>query len=224
MEDVALCSLSHERRARLAAEIGRLSSYLYAAEHRLLTLLREFDAGRGWEGLGFPSCACWLNFACGMDRVTARERMRVAHALGRLPKELDSAALIHDVAGVSAETARRIACDTSVLCVTEGENGEPLSVSRKTRTIPPEIRGALQIRDGGRRFPARAHDRCVDGQQVVSWAEGGATSLENLILLCRHHHRLLQEGGFSCEKIAGGAVWYAGDRMDWNLAVSGTSK
>ena len=81
-----ICKLSHERREQLADEIGRLSSYLYAAEHRLLTLLREFDAGRGWEGLGFPSCACWLNFACGMDRVTARERMRVAHALGRLPK------------------------------------------------------------------------------------------------------------------------------------------
>jgi len=54
MQDVPLCRLSHDRREQLAAEIGRLSSYLYAAEHRLLTLLREFDAGRGWEGLGFP--------------------------------------------------------------------------------------------------------------------------------------------------------------------------
>ena len=49
-----ICKLSHERREQLADEIGRLSSYLYAAEHRLLTLLREFDAGRGWEGLGHP--------------------------------------------------------------------------------------------------------------------------------------------------------------------------
>ena len=56
MEDAThvICNLSHARREQLAAEIGRPSSYLYAAEHRLLTRLREFDAGRGWEGLGFP--------------------------------------------------------------------------------------------------------------------------------------------------------------------------
>jgi len=71
---------------RLADEISTLASYLYAAEHRMLTLIREFDEFEGWVKLGLHSCAYWLNFKWGMDMNTARERVRVAHALGRLPK------------------------------------------------------------------------------------------------------------------------------------------
>ena len=73
MQDIPLCSLSHDRREQLAAEIGRLSSYLYAAEHRLLTLLREFDAGRGWEGLGFPMLT---PVSRAVRTATARSRLK----------------------------------------------------------------------------------------------------------------------------------------------------
>ena len=82
--DVATIKRAHCE--RLADAISTLASYLYAAEHRLLTLIREFDELEGWAKLGFHSCAYWLNFKCGMDLNTARERVRVAHALGRLPK------------------------------------------------------------------------------------------------------------------------------------------
>ena len=71
---------------RLGPKITELCSYIYAAEHRLLTLIREFDEQHGWEWLGFPTCAHWLNFKCGIDLNTARERVRVAHALGKLAK------------------------------------------------------------------------------------------------------------------------------------------
>ena len=71
---------------RLGDKISKLCSYIYAAEHRLLTLIREFDEQQGWQSLGFVNCAKWLNFQCGIDMNTARERVRVAHALGRLPK------------------------------------------------------------------------------------------------------------------------------------------
>jgi len=77
---------ARENSARLGAEITELCSYIYAAEHRLLTLVREFDEQEGWAWLGFHSCAHWLNFKCGIDMNTARERVRVAHALGKLPK------------------------------------------------------------------------------------------------------------------------------------------
>ena len=77
---------TREKSARLGAEITELCSYIYAAEHRLLTLVREFDEQKGWEWLGFHTCAHWLNFKCGIDMNTARERVRVAHALGKLPK------------------------------------------------------------------------------------------------------------------------------------------
>jgi hypothetical protein len=420
-----------ESAERLGAEITELCSYIYAAEHRLLTLIREFDEQEGWQQAGFHTCAHWLNFHCGIDMNTARERVRVAHALGKLPKidarfatgalsyskvramtriadesneeyllsiakhgtahhveklvsryrrverlrdaeaactaydnrQLDyhydsdgclvikgrfpaeqgalivkalemamekqyaeAASATTDVSAgtseesepepistrradalaelaetymnsepvpnatadryqvvvhvaaetspqfphiedgphVSAETSRRIACDCSVLGIREGENGEPLSIGRKTRSIPPAMRRALRIRDAGCRFPGCTNDKFVDGHHIQHWADGGETSLDNLVLLCRHHHRLLHEGGFTCEKTEEGEIlfrdqrqeplpewsilptigdddvnewldrkffedgiepeacnaqWYAGERMDWNLAV-----
>ena len=51
---------ARENSARLGAEITELCSYIYAAEHRLLTLVREFDEQKSWEWLGFHSCAHWL--------------------------------------------------------------------------------------------------------------------------------------------------------------------
>ena len=429
---------TREKSLRLGAEITELCSYIYAAEHRLLTLVREFDEQQGWQWLGFHSCAHWLNFKCGIDMNTARERVRVAHALGKLPKidarfatgalsyskvramtriadesnedyllmiakhgtayhveklvskyrravrlqdaeaactaydnrQLDyhydcdgclvikgrfpaeqgalivkalEMAMEKDFVGapegrdssrlkplpqeneepepiatrradalaevaetymnsepvpnatadryqvvvhvgvphgcdssrlkplpqvgldVSAETSRRIGCDCSVLGIREDENGEPLSIGRKTRAIPPAMRRALRFRDGGCRFPGCTNDKFVDGHHIQHWADGGETSLDNLVLLCRHHHHLVHEGGFTCAKTKDGEVlfqdqrqeplpewsilpaigdddinewldrtffedgtepeaynaqWYAGERMDWNLAVS----
>ena len=432
-----------ESAERLGTEITELCSYIYAAEHRLLTLIREFDEQRGWSWLGFHSCAHWLNFKCGIDMNTARERVRVAHALGNLPKvdarfatgalsyskvraitriadesnedyllmiakhgtayhveklvskyrraerlqdaelaeeqrdnrkldyyydsdgclvmkgrfpaeqgaliikalemameknfgeraDIDSvgaavatidvsaetsensepepiairrADALADVAetymnsepvpnatadrfqvvvhvsadsqavnraqgalqqegiDVSAETSRRIACDCSVLGIKEDESGEPLSIGRKSRSIPPAMRRALRIRDEGCRFPGCTNDKFVDGHHIQHWADGGETNLDNLILLCRHHHHLVHEGGFTCEKtkenevffrdqrreplpnwsalptisdddinewldraffeqdvgpVSCASQWYAGERMDWDLAV-----
>jgi len=428
-----VANLKLTRCERIADEISELCSYIYAAEHRLLTLIREFDEQQGWQNLGFHSCAYWLNFKCGMGLNTARERIRVAHALGRLPQidsrfaagavsyskvramtrianegnedyllmvathgtahhveklvqkyrrakrlqdadaaneqyenrqltyhydhdgclvikgrfpaeqgalivkalemavesrysenaecdvsaetseptpistrradslaevaetymnaepvpnstadryqvvvhisnrienlsdDSDFDACIENGPHVSAETSRRIACDSSVLGIKEGKDGEPLAIGRKTRSIPPAMRRALRIRDEGCRFPGCTNDRFVDGHHIKHWADGGETNLDNLVLLCRHHHHLVHEGGFSCEKNGSGEVvfrdqrrvplatwapqprisdedikdwldreffdkgidadtcrsqWYAGERMDWNLAVS----
>lgn len=445
---------AHEESKRLGAEISELCSYIYVAEHRLLTLIREFDEQKSWQWLGFHTCAHWLNFKCSIGMNTARERVRVANALGKLPKidarfatgalsyskvramtriadesnedyllmiakhgtayhveklvsktrrvlrtrdaaaactafdnrRLDyrydydgcliikgrfpaeqgalivkalemamekdfagAAAAVNDVSAdqvpsgqtseqskpvpfatrradaladvaetymnsepvpnatadryqvvvhvvgaasaatdharatcpgdsllskndahieggphVSAETSRRIACDCSVLGIREDETGEPLSIGRKTRSIPPAMRRALRFRDGGCRFPGCTHDKFVDGHHIQHWADGGETSLDNLVLLCRRHHHLVHEGGFSCEKSVDGEIrfrdqrqqplptwsvlpavgdedviqwfdrkffedgvkpeacnaqWYAGERMDWDLAV-----
>jgi len=350
---------TREQSERLGAEITELCSYIYAAEHRFLTLIRKFDEQRGWAWLGFHTCAHWLNFNCGMGMNAARERVRVAHALGNLPKidarfasgalsyskvramtriadesnedyllmiakhgtayhveklvskyrrvvrlnDADAVRTLYDnrqlscyydhdgslvikgrfsaeqgalivnalemameksFADVSAETSRRIGCDCSLLGIREGENGEPLSIGRKTRSIPPAMRRALRLRDGGCRFPGCTNDRFEDGHHIQHWADGGETSLDNLVLLCRRHHHLVHEGGFTCEKTRDGEIlfhdqqqiplpnwsvmptigeddinewldrqffedgtgpegcnahWYAGDRMDWNLAV-----
>ena len=420
---------------QLGAEITELCSYIYAAESRLLSLIREFDERGYWAQQGLCSCAHWLNLKCGIGMNAAREKLRVAHALAELPKiserfdrgqlsyskvraitriadkgnedyllmiadhgtahhveklvskyrtakhlqdidivraqydnremthyydhdgclvikarlpagqgalivkalemamdvqfhdndvypkgtstavtsdpESESeaevvpiatrradalteiaetymnnnessgstadryqvvvhvsavASSIEDGPGVTAVTSRRIACDSSVVCIKEDENGEPLSIGRRSRSIPPPMRRALRARDKGCCFPGCTNTRFVDGHHINHWADGGETSLDNLVMLCRHHHHLVHEGGFACSKEKDGTVtfkdqreqplnqspglsgvaanddiqewidreffeadidsescsarWHAGERMDWQAAVS----
>jgi len=93
------------------------------------------------------------------------------------------------------ETARRIACDTGLVRVSHGPDGSILDVGRRTRTIPPSLRRALEVRDRGCRFPG-CGSRYAEGHHIKHWADGGETSLSNCILLCRHHHALVHEGGW----------------------------
>jgi len=76
---------------RLGDEIAELSAHLDAATAHLLQLIREFDARGGWTH-GFRSCAHWLAWRVGMDLGAARERVRVARALGALPRLADALA------------------------------------------------------------------------------------------------------------------------------------
>src|SRR2546422_4174008 len=77
---------------RLGDEIAELSAHLDAATAYLLDLIREFDARGGWN-TSFRSCAAWLSWRVGLDLGAARERVRVARALGTLPR------LAHALAG-----------------------------------------------------------------------------------------------------------------------------
>ena len=111
---------------------------------------------------------------------------------------------IEDGPSIAAETARRLTCDASLLTVIENEHGEPLDVGRKTRSIPPAIRRALNSRDGGCRFPGCTHKRFVDAHHIEHWADGGETKLSNLVTLCRLHHRLVHEGEITIETTPAG--------------------
>ena len=108
---------------------------------------------------------------------------------------------------VSAETSRRLACDASVVVIHEGRDGSVLDVGRKTRTVPTPIRRALTTRDRCCRFPGCTARRC-DAHHIEHWADGGSTSLDNLMLLCRRHHTLLHEGGISVERDVLGRVTF----------------
>ena len=112
---------------------------------------------------------------------------------------------IEDRGHVPAETSRRMACDCSVVHWHDNEEGEPLNIGRKTRSIPPAIRRALKRRDGGCRFPGCTCTRFVDAHHIQHWADGGETSMNNLVLLCRRHHRLVHEEGFGLNRGADGA-------------------
>jgi hypothetical protein len=370
---------------RLGQEITELAAHIHAATFQLLEMIRIFDEEQGWAGEGVNSCAHWLSWQCGMNQGTAREKVRVAHALANLPRisasfregrvsyskvramtreatrnneefllhiarngtaahverlvryyrrtkrlealqmenrahalreltwytdedgmwvlkgrlSAEQGALISKVlegvmeeldeeqkdepadvsaetpegvdlceaqpypvavrradalervaesylAGgtgdrsggdrymvnihtetdtlkidgegaeseleergrVSAETSRRMACDSSVVHWHETPEGGPLSVGRKTRSIPPAIRRALKRRDGGCRFPGCSCTRFVDAHHIRHWADGGETSMNNLVLLCRRHHRLVHEGGFGVHNESAGDVHF----------------
>ena len=313
---------------RLGEDIAELASRIQAATYELLVLIRAFDEREGWSGC--KSCAHWLNWRTGLALGAAREKVRVARALGTLPllseamqrgqvsyskvraltrvatpanerRLLDFAlcapashverlarawrradqqaeavdeqrrheaepsaprgaaagdgasyvsaetstdeapkdllrtgapdvsaetspsvapkiaegdaprvamasaspgtagqAALEDTDGlrVSPEAARRMACDAGAVVMRHATDGALLDVGRKTRTIPPALRRALQARDRQSRFPGCNARRC-DAHDVRHWADGGPTRLDNLILLCRRHHRAIHEEGFT---------------------------
>ena len=293
---------------RLGERIAELSARIQAATYELLVLIRAFDEGAGWNGGfgGFRSCAHWLNWRTGLALGAAREKVRVARALGELPRlssamqrgnlsyskvraltrvatpanesalldfarcataehverlvrawrrvdrvsevaddrrrhesrhletwvdddwmvvirgrlspevaavvrcALEAAAdrLRQEVAvgqsalegmeglRVSAGTSRRLACDAATVVMRHGRGGRVLDVGRKRRTISPALRRALTSRDPGCRFPGCQARHC-DAHHVRRWAAGGATRLDNLVRLCRHHHRAVREEGFT---------------------------
>ncbi len=115
---------------------------------------------------------------------------------------------VEEGGNVSTETSRRLSCDAGVVHWLENKKGEPLSVGRKTRTIPPAIRRALKRRDGGCRFPGCTCNRFVDAHHITHWADGGETSLNNLVLLCRRHHRMVHEEGFGIHSRADGQFYF----------------
>ncbi|HEX3815605.1 MAG TPA: DUF222 domain-containing protein [Mycobacteriales bacterium] len=90
---------------------------------------------------------------------------------------------------ISPETARRIACDATIIPILLGSEGEPLDVGRQTRTIPLGIRRAIVARDLGCIHPdCDAPAQRCEVHHVHHWANGGATALSNLVLLCPRHH------------------------------------
>ncbi|HEX5421211.1 MAG TPA: DUF222 domain-containing protein [Gammaproteobacteria bacterium] len=106
---------------------------------------------------------------------------------------------LEDGDALAMETARRLACDSSLVGISENADGEPLNVGRKTRSISPALSRALKSRDGGCRFPGCGRTYFTQGHHVKHWADGGETKLGNLITLCHFHHSLVHEGGFSVE-------------------------
>ena len=108
---------------------------------------------------------------------------------------------------VSAETARRMACDAATVSMRHGPGGEILDVGRRTRTLSPALCRALAARDRQCRFPGCGNLRC-DAHHIEHWADGGRTALDNLVLLCRRHHRAVHEEGFRVTMDAAGDVQF----------------
>jgi hypothetical protein len=110
---------------------------------------------------------------------------------------------------LSAETARRLACDAGVVRIIIGPDGLPQDVGRARRTATAAIRRAVIARDTHCVFAGcRAPAAWCDVHHVVHWAHGGPTSCENGALVCERHHTAVHEGCFSIARDPGTAVWH----------------
>ena len=206
-------------RGRLTPEAGAvLRRALESAEDRLYREAPEDDTDHKSESVAATEAGrrradalvavAESALAADLDTGAAGDRYQVvvhvdAASLRNEGNEGQSA--LDDGIRVPAETSRRLACDASTAIMTHGANDALLDVGRKRRTIPAAIRRALASRDRRCRFPGCESQRC-DAHHVRHWADGGATRLDNLVLLCRRHHRAVHEEGFAIELTANGEV------------------
>ena len=89
--------------------------------------------------------------------------------------------------------ARRLACDAEIIPIVLGSKSEPLDVGQAERWVTKPIRAALRLRDRGCAFPScGARVAACEAHHIQPWWDGGVTSFDNLVLLCPHHHRLVE--------------------------------
>ncbi|MFZ0529750.1 MAG: DUF222 domain-containing protein [Propionicimonas sp.] len=146
-----------------------------------------------------------------IDMIKAAQAERRTPAVGgdrpRVLVKLDYQALLRLAAGagligedepLSAGDLRRLCCDADLIPTVLGSAGEVLDVGRRVRLVTPAIRIALTARDGGCAFPA-CHTRpaACEAHHITPWWAGGETSLQNLVLLCHHHHGLVEPAKYT---------------------------
>src|SRR5881396_2409924 len=115
--------------------------------------------------------------------------------------------VLEDGAHVSAGTSQRLACDATRVAMRHDADGHVTEVGARTRTIPPALRRALQHRDHGCRFPGCGLP-FGQGHHIRHWANGGPTTLSNLAMLCRRHHRAVHEDGYQVERLPDGELQF----------------
>jgi len=115
--------------------------------------------------------------------------------------------VLEDGMRVPAGTSQRLACDATRVVMRHDAEGRVTDVGARTRTIPSAIRRALQYRDHGCRFPG-CSVRFGQGHHIRHWAHGGPTTLSNLTMLCRRHHRAVHEEGYEVERQLDGELQF----------------
>lgn len=145
-------------------------------------------------------------------RVAAETSRRMACDAATVEMVHGKPEAVHGIAGMTRGTANpmhgKAPSVSDMATRRHSVSGPVLSVGRKTRTVPPHIRRALEERDRGCRFPGCA-SRFTEAHHVRHWADGGETRLSNLLLLCRRHHRAVHEGRVRvCTDRAGLALFF----------------
>jgi hypothetical protein len=154
-------------------------------------------AQRRADALG-EICRQWLDRSDRPEVAGERPHLTLTVDVGDLTASTPGAELDRTGA-IRARLAEMVTCDASVTRVVLSGGSQPLDVGRRTPVVPPAMRRAVIVRDRHCRFPGcdRPQAWC-DAHHVEHWARGGTTSVANLLLLCRRHHRAVHEsGGFT---------------------------
>ena len=202
-------------RGRLAPEVGAvLMQALAAARETLYQRARpqHGDAGPVDVSSETPTMAqqqadalallAETSLHHGIDPGAPAERYQVVvhvDAPALADPDQPGQSILEDGAHVPAETSQRLACDASRVVMQHSRDGRVVEVGARTRTIPPAIRRALHHRDRDCRFPG-CGVRFGQGHHIRHWAQGGPTTLSNLALLCRRHHRAVHEEGYQVDR------------------------
>ena len=203
-------------RGRLAPEVGAvLLKALEAAREALYQRRREEapeDEQPTMEQQQADALALLAETALhhGIDPGAPGERYQVVvHVDGAVLADSGQPgqSVLEDGPRVPAGTSQRLACDATRVVMRHDADGRVTEIGARTRTIPPALRRALHHRDHGCRFPG-CGARFGQGHHIRHWAQGGPTTLSNLALLCRRHHRAVHEEGYQVERQPGGALQF----------------
>src|SRR2546422_2850911 len=211
-------------KGRLEPEVGALlMQALAAARESLYQRSRQratFNGGTGGVSEETPSASQQQADALallaetvlhhGLDPGAPGERYQVVvHVDAQVLADPDQPgqSVLEGGTRVSAERSRRLACDASRVVMRHDDEGRLLEIGARTRTIPPAWRRALPHRDRGCRFPG-CGVRFGQGHHLRHWAHGGPTTLSDLALLCRRHHRAVHEEGYQVERQPDGELHF----------------
>src|SRR6267142_2613076 len=195
-------------RGRLTPEVGALLMKALAAAREALYQRRADQAPEAesptLEQQQADALAVLAETALhhGIEPGAPGERYQVVvHVDAAVLADPDQAgqSVLEDGLRVPAGTSQRLACDASRVVMRHDTDGRLLEVGALTRTIPPALRRALHHRDRGCRFPG-CGVRFGQGHHIRHWAQGGPTTLSNLAMLCRRHHRAVHEEGYQVER------------------------
>ncbi len=203
-------------RGRLAPEVGALLMQALAAAREALYQRRADQAPEAdpptMEQQQADALALLAESALhhGIDPGAPGERYQVVvHVDAAVLADPDQAgqSVLEDGLRVPAGTSQRLACDASRVVMRHDAAGRLLEVGARTRTIPPALWRALHHRDRGCRFPGCGL-RFGQGHHIRHWAHGGPTTLSNLALLCRRHHRAVHEEGYQLDRQLDGELQF----------------
>jgi hypothetical protein len=156
-------------------------------------------------------CSARLAADHDADRATVVVHVR---SDGNGAGESEDGAILHPAA------VDRLLCNARMQVVTEGEDGEALGIGRMSRQPTAAMLRQIRYRDRECRFPGCGARRFTEAHHVVWWRNGGRTDLENLVLICSFHHRLVHEHGWRLDADATSLRWFRPDGTRYRAGPS----